>query len=86
MQRKNIQTFILYSQESLFSLCPIKLFFMLLTIEVPFETGIEMEDNLNKAIDELGSVLKRKGLREIELDGMDDDLKPLYKVKIENLK
>lgn len=54
-----------------------------LTIEVYFDTGIEMENNLNKAIDELGAVLKKKGLMEMELEGRKaDNLVPMYGVTI----
>lgn len=57
---------------------------MKLNIVIDFETdnGLQMEQNLNKAIDELSSVLKKRGLSEIELIGMDDNLKELYKVTI----
>ena len=55
---------------------------MELTIKVPFETSEQMEDNLNRAIDELCSVLKKKGLIEIKLTGMDYDLKNIYTVAI----
>lgn len=54
-----------------------------LVIKVPFESGIEMEENLNKAIDELGSVLKKKGLIPMELQGINAELAPLYTVNIE---
>lgn len=54
-----------------------------LTIEVNFEKGVDMEEGLNKAIDELSSVLKKKGLMNMELKGVGDDLRPLYNVNIE---
>jgi hypothetical protein len=43
-----------------------------------------MEQNLNKAIDDLSSVLKKKGLREMDLTGVDENLKELYKITINN--
>lgn len=57
---------------------------MTLTIKVNFESnsGIEMEQNLNKAIDELSVVLEKKGICEMELDGIDENLKMLYKVEL----
>lgn len=63
---------------------------MTLTITVDFEAGngLEMETNLNKAIDEIGSVLKHKGLgpqTEYEVKGVvlvNGELKELYKVTI----
>ncbi len=60
---------------------------MILTITIEFENGngLQMEENLNKAIDELSSVLKHKGLgihSDFELTGVDDNLKELYKIKI----
>jgi hypothetical protein len=57
---------------------------MVLTIKVEFETGIEMENKLNKAIDELSTVLKIRGISEMELIGrdMDNDGKLVYEVKI----
>lgn len=56
-----------------------------LTITVDFSTGIEMEDNLNKAIDELSSVIKRKGLMNMTLEGKSAwDLASMYKVEIQD--
>lgn len=60
---------------------------MTLTITVDFEAGngLEMENNLNKAIKEIEVVLTKKGLwvnSEFELIGIDGDLKQLYKVII----
>ncbi len=60
---------------------------MTLTIIVEFENGngLEMETNLNKAIDEIASVIKHKGLgktTDMELTGVDDNLKTLYKISI----
>jgi hypothetical protein len=57
---------------------------MKLTITVDFESGdgLQMEQNLNKAIDDLSSVLKKKGLREMDLTGVDENLKELYKITI----
>lgn len=61
---------------------------MELIIKIPlFETGIEMEKNLNKAIDELAAVLKKKGLCEMVLTGWDfDNSKPMYEITISQTK
>ena len=54
-----------------------------LTITVDFSNGIEMENNLNKAIDELGAVLKKKGLMNMTLEGKHAaSLAAMYKVEI----
>jgi hypothetical protein len=54
-----------------------------LTITVEFSNGIEMEDNLNQAIDELSSVIKRKGLMNMTLEGKHAaSLAAMYKVEI----
>lgn len=53
-----------------------------LTIRVSFETEWQMEENLNKAIDDLSSVLKKKGLRNMDLLGVDEKLNEIYKVTI----
>lgn len=42
-----------------------------LIITVDFSTGIEMENSLNKAIDELAYILKKKGLIDMILEGKD---------------
>ena len=56
-----------------------------LTITVPFSNGIEMEENLNKAIDELSSVIKKKGLMNMTLEGKQaDSFAELYKVEIQD--
>ena len=57
---------------------------MTLNITVEFESGIEMEENLNKAIRELSSILEKRGLSEMELLGhdFDKDNKFMYEVKI----
>ena len=57
-----------------------------LIIKVPFENGVEMEENLNKAIDELSAVLKKKGLMHMELKGVDMGLNNIYTVTIEDKK
>lgn len=57
---------------------------LFIEVDFPSNKGLEMEQNLNKAIDELSTVLERKGLCEMELQGIDDDLKQLYKVEIKN--
>jgi len=56
-----------------------------LTITVEFKNGIEMEDNLNKAIDEFSSVVKRKGLIDMTLEGKHAaSLAAMYKVEIKS--
>lgn len=60
----------------------------MLLIAVPFSTGLEMEQNLNRAISDLGEALKKKGLIPMNLEAanFDDNMKPIYKVEIgENL-
>jgi molecular chaperone GrpE (heat shock protein) len=60
---------------------------MTLTIKINFGegNGVEMETNLNKAIEELSSSLKKKGLIEMELEGQDFDnnFKQMYLITIE---
>jgi len=56
-----------------------------LTITVNFSNGIEMEDNLNKAIDEIGSVIKKKGLINMRLVGVQaTSLSAMYEVDIKD--
>lgn len=58
---------------------------MKLTIEVPCSTGIEMEKNLNRAIDDLSKALEKKGFVKMELVAFDDSVctEPIYKVNID---
>ena len=54
---------------------------MKLIIEIPCVDGIEMENNLNKAIDSFSEALKKKGFSEMELIGYENViLEPIYKV------
>lgn len=56
-----------------------------LTITVEFSTGLEMENNLNKAIDSLSEAIKRKGLMNMTLEGKDlESLSAMYTVEIKN--
>jgi len=58
---------------------------MNLTITIPsFNSGVEMEKALNRAIKELSTVLLQRGLVEMELVGhdFDNNLKLLYEVQI----
>lgn len=56
---------------------------LIIEVDFPSNKGLEMVQNLNKAIDELSKVLKRKGLCEMELTGVDENLNQLYKVNIQ---
>lgn len=57
---------------------------MKLTIEIPCEDGLQMENNLNKAIDDFSRALKDKGLSEMELEAYlhDDISNPIYKLSL----
>lgn len=50
------------------------------TIEIPCNDGEEMEDNLNKAIDDFSTALKKKGFCEMELIAYKEtlDSTPIY--------
>lgn len=58
---------------------------MKLTIEITCNTGIEMENNLNKAINDFSDALKQRGFSEMELIAYNADsveLEPIYKVNL----
>jgi len=56
---------------------------MKLIIEIPCADGVEMENNLNKAIDDLSEALLKKGFSEIELLAYENViLEPIYKVTL----
>lgn len=57
---------------------------MKLTIEIPCTNGLEMEENLNKAIDDFGTALKQKGFCKMELIAYNEsvDSESIYKVTI----
>lgn len=59
---------------------------MKLIIEIPCTTGLEMENNLNKAIDDFSQALKQKGFCEMELIAYNESVysEPIYKVSITN--
>lgn len=56
-----------------------------LTITVRFSNGAEMEDNLNKAIEDISSTIKRKGLINMTLEGKNMiSFAEMYKVEIQD--
>ena len=55
---------------------------MTLTIEIPCKTGIEMENNLNKAIDDFAEVLAKRGFSELELIAHDEKMKLIYNISL----
>ena len=57
---------------------------MKLIIEIPCISGLEMENNLNKAIDDFGEALKKRGFSEMELIAYNETVEtaPIYKVSI----
>ena len=55
---------------------------MTLIIEIPCKTGIEMENNLNKAIDDFAEVLAKRGFSEIKLTACDENLKLIYNIQL----
>lgn len=58
---------------------------MKLIIEIPCNDGVEMENNLNKAIDDFSQALKKKGFSEMELIAYNETLEsePIYKITIQ---
>ena len=57
---------------------------MTLTIEIPCNSGIEMETNLNKAIASFGDALREKGFSPMELEAFDESIENcIYKLKLE---
>ncbi len=59
---------------------------MKLTIEIPCSNGVEMENNLNKAIDDLSKALKTRGFSEMELIAYNEsvELEPIYKLELKH--
>lgn len=59
---------------------------MTLKIEIPCNNGIELENNLNKAISDLSKTLIRRGFSEMELIAYDDEIvfesNPIYTVTL----
>lgn len=57
---------------------------MKLVIEIPCNDGVEMENNLNKAIDDFSEVLKNKEFSKMELIAYNENVEsePIYKVTI----
>ena len=58
---------------------------MKLTIEILCNDGVEMENNLSKAIDDFSKVLEDRGFTEMELVGYKEtlDSSPIYKLTLE---
>ena len=57
---------------------------MILTIEVPCRDARELEKNLNKAIDDLGEALLKKGFMKMDLVAYNETVEsePIYKTTI----
>jgi hypothetical protein len=57
---------------------------MKLIIEIPCNNGIEMENNLNKAIDDFSEMLLKKGFSPIELIAYNEtvELELIYKLTL----
>lgn len=55
---------------------------MKLTIEIPCNDGVEMENNLNKAIADFSEALLKKGFSEMELTAYHETVEsePIYKL------
>lgn len=58
---------------------------MKLTIEIPCNDGVEMENNLNKAIADFSDALKKKGFSEMELIAYNESVEsePIYKLTLQ---
>lgn len=58
---------------------------MKLIIEIPCNDGVEMENNLNKAIDDFGEALKNKGFVEMNLIAYNEmiESEPIYKLTLQ---
>ena len=59
---------------------------MKLTIEIPCNDGVEMENNLNKAISDFSEALLKKGFSEMELIAYNETIEsePIYKLTLKN--
>jgi len=57
---------------------------MILTIEIPCRDARELEKNLNRAIDDLGDALIKKGFGLMDLIAYDETVEsePIYKVTL----
>jgi len=57
---------------------------MKLTIEIPCNDGVEMENNLNKAIADFSETLLNKGFSEMELIAYNEtvEAEPIYKLTL----
>jgi len=57
---------------------------MKLTIEIPCDNGIEMEENLNKAIKDFSEALRKKGFSEMALTAYnnEDISEPIYSLTL----
>ncbi len=58
---------------------------MKLTIEIPCNNGLEMEENLNKAISDFSEALKQKGFSKMELIAYNEtiDSESVYKLTLD---
>lgn len=59
---------------------------MELIIKIPCNDGIEMENRLNRAIDDFGKVLKKRGFSPMNLvahEDIDDTISEIYTVSLE---
>lgn len=61
---------------------------MKLTIEISCNDGLEMENNLNKAIGDFSEALKKKGFSEMELIAYNETIEsePIYRVFLQQNK
>lgn len=59
---------------------------MKLTMEIPCNDGVEMENNLNKAINDFSDALKKRGFSEMELIAYNEtiDSEPIYKLTLKH--
>lgn len=55
---------------------------MKLTIEIPCNSGVEMENNLNKAIEDFAEVLAKRGFSELELIAHDKKKNLIYNISL----
>jgi len=57
---------------------------MKLTIEIPCNDGVEMENNLNKAIADFSEALLKNGFSEMELTAYNESIEtePIYNITL----
>lgn len=53
-------------------------------VNIPDDTGLTMENNLNKAISDFSEALSKRGFVEMELEALDFDneMELIYKIQI----